>query len=81
MANPSPLGVLSNKLCNFKANFLHQLFCKLLWPAPFRALTFKENSKSLFLQKSAKYSSHFQQRPCPPIFCLQQLHVPRFFFV
>jgi hypothetical protein len=40
MANPSPLGVLFKKLSNFKANFLHQLFCKPLWPAPFWALTF-----------------------------------------
>jgi hypothetical protein len=54
IANPSPLGVLLKKLCNFKANILHQLFCKPLWPAPFWALTFKENSKSLFLLKSAK---------------------------
>jgi hypothetical protein len=28
------------KLCNFKANFLHHLFCKPLWPAPFWVLTF-----------------------------------------
>jgi hypothetical protein len=40
MANPSPLGVLLKKLCNFKASFLHQLFCKPLWPTPFWALTF-----------------------------------------
>jgi hypothetical protein len=40
MANPSPLRALFKKLCNFKANFLHQLFCKPLWPAPFWALTF-----------------------------------------
>jgi hypothetical protein len=40
MANPSPLGVLFKKLFKFKANFLHQLFCKPLWPAPFWALTF-----------------------------------------
>jgi hypothetical protein len=45
MANQSPLGVLSKRLCNFMANFLHQFFCKPLWPAPFWALTFKENSK------------------------------------
>ncbi len=77
MANPSPLGVLFKNLCNFKASFLHQIFCKPLWPAPFWALTFKENSKSLFLQNSAKYSLLVQQQPCPPIFCLQRLRPPR----
>jgi hypothetical protein len=76
-SSPSPLGVLLKKLCNFKASFLHQLFCKPLWPALFWALTFKENSKSLFLQNSAKYSLHVQQRPRPPIFCLQRLRPPR----
>jgi hypothetical protein len=40
MGNPSPLGVLLKKLRNFRANFLHQLFCKPLWPAPLWALTF-----------------------------------------
>jgi hypothetical protein len=42
MANPSPLGVLFKKLCNFKASFLHQPFCKPPWPAPFWALTFEK---------------------------------------
>jgi hypothetical protein len=28
------------KLCNFKANFLHPVFGKLLWPVPFWAFTF-----------------------------------------
>jgi hypothetical protein len=40
MGNLSPLGVLLKKLCNSKANFLHQPFCKLLRSAPFWALTF-----------------------------------------
>ncbi len=40
MGNPSPLGVLLKKLCNSKANFLPQPFCKPLRSAPFWALTF-----------------------------------------
>ncbi len=68
MDNLSPLEVLLKKLCNFKANFLHQLFCKSLWPVPSWALTLWENSNSLFLQKSAKYNLLVQQRPCPPFF-------------
>ncbi len=67
---PIPSCSFIKKLCNFKASFLHQPFCKPLWPAPFWALTFKENSKSLFLQKSAKDSLLVQQWPRPPIFCL-----------
>ncbi len=78
MANPSPLGALLKKLCNFKANFLHQLFCKPLWLAPFWAWTFWENSRSLFLQNSAKYSLLVQQQLRPPTFCLQQLRPPKF---
>ncbi len=37
---PIPSWVLLKKLCNFKASFLHQPFCKPLWLASFWALTF-----------------------------------------
>jgi hypothetical protein len=40
MGNLSPLGVSFKKLCNFKASFLQQPFCKPLWLVPFWALIF-----------------------------------------
>ncbi len=43
-----------------------QAFYKPLWPVPFWALTFWENSRPLFLQKSAKYNLLALQRPRPP---------------
>jgi hypothetical protein len=80
MGNLSPLGVSFKKLCNLKASFLQQPFCKPLWLVPFWALIFKENSKSLFLQKSTKYSLLAMQRPHPPPICLQQLHLPTHYY-
>jgi hypothetical protein len=76
---PIPSCGFIKKTVQFQCNFLHQFFCKPLWLAPFWELTFKENSKSLFLQKSAKYSSLVQQRFRLPIFCLQRLCTPCFF--
>ncbi len=70
MGNLSPLGAHIKKTVQFQG----KLFS--LWLIPSWALTFKENSKSLFLQKSTKYSllalqrprppTHYFQRPCPP---------------
>jgi hypothetical protein len=40
VGNLSPIGASSKKLCNFKANFSHPVFCKPLWLVPFWALTF-----------------------------------------
>jgi hypothetical protein len=37
---PIPSWGFIKKLCNFKASFLQQLFCKPLWLVPFWALTF-----------------------------------------
>jgi hypothetical protein len=63
---PIPSWGFIKKTVQFQGKLFTSTF--LLWPAPFWALTFQENSKSLFLQKSAKYSSLVQQRPRPP-FC------------
>jgi hypothetical protein len=63
MGNLSPQF---KKTVQFKASFLQQPFCKPLWLVPFWVLIFKENSKSLFLQKSTKYSLLVLQRPRPP---------------
>jgi hypothetical protein len=76
----SPLAVSSKKLCNFKANFSHPLFCKPLWLVPFWALIFWENSKSLLFQRSTKYSLFALQWPRPPPFSLQQFCPPPFCF-
>ncbi len=37
---PIPSWGFIQKTVQFQGNFLHQLFCKPLWPAPFWALTF-----------------------------------------
>jgi hypothetical protein len=77
---PSWGFIKKKKMCSFKANFLHKLFCKQLWLVPSRVLTFYENSKSLFLQKPTKYSLLVQQRPSPPIVCLQRPRQPYQYF-
>jgi hypothetical protein len=64
MANPSPLGVLLKKL--FTSTFLQAAVA-----SPIPGIDFlRKFNKSLFLQKSAKYSLLVQQQPHPPIFCL-----------
>ncbi len=63
MGSLSPLGASLKKLCNFKANFSHPVFCKPLVLVPFWALTFWENSKSLLFQRSTKYSLLALQQP------------------
>jgi hypothetical protein len=68
------------KTVQFQASFLQQPFGKLLWLVPFWALTFCENFKSLFLQKSTKYSLLVLQQPCPPPFCLQRPRPPTQYF-
>ncbi len=87
--NSSPSGLLKGadgqpilswsfiqKLCNSKANFLHPVLCKPLWPVPFCALTFLENSKSLSFQKSTIFSLLALQRPRPPLICFQRPRPP-----
>ncbi len=52
------------------ANFFLRSFCNLLWQVPFWALTSSESSKSLLLQRPAKYFLRALQRfhPLPNFF-------------
>jgi hypothetical protein len=76
---PIPSGGFIQKTVQFQGKLFTSHFLQATVAGPILGIDFKENSKSLFLQKSAKYSSLVQQPPRPLIFCLQRLHPPRFF--
>ncbi len=63
-------GTLLKKLCNFKASFLHQLYCKPLWPVLFWALTILRKFKVTVSPEISQI-----QFACPP-FCLQRPRPP-----
>jgi hypothetical protein len=68
MGNPSPLGVLLKKLCNFKANFLHQPFCKPLWLVPSWALTLKKIQSYCFSRNQPNTVCLFSSDPACQFF-------------
>jgi hypothetical protein len=73
---PIPSWGFIKKTVQFQGKLFTSTFLQAAVAGPILGIDLKKNSKSLFLQKSAKYSLLVQQRPCLPIFCLQR---PRLF--